>query len=156
MMTLRTRLGTAPDMPAAPRQGAFAGAELLLQEGAANVRGEGSRDSKSTHAEVELELKAIFGRNLSRRGGRKRRRPPAEMRAARGATAKTALRFKNASGSKTVALAGEKRRTIVDIAFQDDAKAKFDGMAPEPGKGRVVLVNGATKNVVIMGAATAK
>ena len=43
--------------------------------------------------------------------------------------------------------AGE--RTNLVIESRDDAKAKRDGMLPEPGKGRIVMANGHTKPIVI-------
>ena len=50
----------------------------------------------------------------------------------------------------SVNIAGNQDLSTVDVLLLDDAKAKADGMLPEPGKGRIVLVNGHTQEVVIM------
>ena len=150
IMTPDTTLGSVPaPAPVAARQSPFAGSELLLPEGCGNVTSEGTQYTKSTHAEVSLDSAAIaafYRRELLAQGWKEE----TNVAAATDALAPLSLRFKQAAATMSVNIAGNQDLSTVDVLLLDDAKAKADGMLPEPGKGRIVLVNGHTQEVVIM------
>jgi hypothetical protein len=149
VITPDTTLGGAPTQAAiAPRQSPFANSELLLPEGCGNISSEGTQYSKSTHAKVGLDpaaIAAFYRRELLAKGWREE-----SVAATATAASPLALRFKQAAASMSVKIEGDRDRSVVDVLLLDDAKAKADGMLPEPGKGRIVLVNGHTQDVVIM------
>lgn len=150
IMTPDTTLGSVPaPAPVAARQSPFAGSELLLPEGCGNVTSEGTQYTKSTHAEVSLDpaaIAAFYRRELLAQGWKEE----TNAAAAADASAPLSLRFKQAAATMSVNIAGNQDLSTVDVLLLDDAKAKADGMLPEPGKGRIVLVNGHTQEVVIM------
>jgi len=150
VITPDTSLGAVPPpAPVTARQSPFANSELLLPEGCGNVSSEGTQYSKSTHAEVGLDpaaIAAFYRRELLAKGW-KEESPAAASAPAAGPLA---LRFKQAAATMSVKIEGDQDRSVVDVLLLDDAKAKADGMLPEPGKGRIVLVNGHTQDVVIM------
>jgi hypothetical protein len=154
VITPDTSLGGAPTQAAiAPRQSPFANSELLLPEGCGNVSSEGTQYCKSTHAEVGLDpaaIAAFYRKELIATGWSEEVVAPAGQEAAGKASSPMLLRFKQAAGAMTVKIEGDQQRSIVDVIFLNDAKAKQDGMLPEPGKGRIVLVNGHSQDVVIM------
>ena len=149
IITPNTTLGaTPPPAPVSARQSPFANSELLLPEGCGNVSSEGTQYCKSTHAEVGLDpaaIAAFYRRELAAKGWQ-------EESAATTATAAgpLTLRFKQAAATMSIKIDGDQDRSVVDVLLLDDAKAKADGMLPEPGKGRIVLVNGHAQDVVIM------
>ena len=151
IITPNTTLGATPP-PAlrfAREQSPFANSELLLPEGCGNVSSEGTQYCKSTHAEVGLDpaaIAAFYRRELPAKGWKEESAAAATTPAASPLT----LRFKQAAASMSVKIDGDQDRSVVDVLLLDDAKAKADGMLPEPGKGRIVLVNGHTQDVVIM------
>jgi len=150
IMTPDTTLGSVPTpTPVAARQSPFAGSELLLPEGCGNVTSEGTQYTKSTHAEVSLDpaaIAAFYRRELLGKGWKEE----TNGAPATDASAPLSLRFKQAAATMAVNIAGNQDLSTVDVLLLDDAKAKADGMLPEPGKGRIVLVNGHTQEVVIM------
>lgn len=147
VLTPHTTLGGAADRPAPARPSASPDAELLLPEGADNARSEGSKYSKTMQADVDLPLPAVaafYRQELAAQGWQ-------EEKSATGNTASSAnLRFKKSGGTMVVKLAGDGDRTTVNVASLDEAKAKRDGILPEPGKGRLVMVNAHTQDVVVM------
>lgn len=150
IITPNTTLGATP-APAlvSARQSPFANSELLLPEGCGNVSSEGTQYTKSTHAEVALDpaaIAAFYRRELPAKGWKEESAPAATAPAATPLT----LRFKQAAATMSVKIDGAQDRSVVDVLLLDDAKAKADGMLPEPGKGRIVLINGHTQDVVIM------
>ena len=149
VITPDTSLGaTPPPASVAARQSPFANSELLLPEGCGNVSSEGTQYSKSTHAEVGLDpaaIAAFYRRELLAKGWQEE-----AGAAATPASGPMTLRFKQAAATMSVKIAGNQELSVVDVLLLDDGKAKADGMLPEPGKGRIVLVNGHTQDVVIM------
>jgi hypothetical protein len=150
IMTPDTTLGSVPaPAPIAVRQSPFAGSELLLPEGCGNVTSEGTQYTKSTHAEVSLDpaaIAAFYRRELLAQGWKEE----TNGAAATDASAPLSLRFKQPAATMSVNIAGNQDLSTVDVLLLDDAKAKADGMLPGRGKGRIVLVNGHTQEVVIM------
>ncbi|BBO32318.1 hypothetical protein PLANPX_1930 [Lacipirellula parvula] len=149
VITPETTLDAVPAAaPIAARQAPFAGSELLLPEGCGNVRSEGTQYTKSTHAEVSLEptaIAAFYRRELLAKGWKE----------ATGATKAEpskplTLQFKQNAATMSVRIDGDQDLSTVDVLLLDDAKAKADGMLPEPGKGRIVLVNGDSREAVVM------
>ena len=58
------------------------------------------------------------------------------------------LKFSNAFGTMTVRLRPSGRGTGITIVKRDQQKAKQDGVLPEPGKGRLILANAHSLQVV--------
>lgn len=150
IITPDTTLGaTPPPAPVSARQSPFANSELLLPEGCGNVSSEGTQYCKSTHAEVALgsaAIAAFYRRELLAKGWKEESAVAATAPAAGPLT----LRFKQAAATMSITIDGNQDRSVVDVLLLDDAKAKADGMLPEQGKGRIVLINGHTQDVVIM------
>jgi hypothetical protein len=132
-------------MPAVARRSALP-VELLLPEGAGMFAAKGrltasqrTRNRSGVEAVVSFIGGVVEGWTEGRPPGRKRG----------GAAAKMTLRFKNASGSMTVALRASSSERLWTLPFR---------MTPRPSKTgccgtwqeRIVLVHGATKNIVIM------
>lgn len=160
VITPDTRLGGAPARESlTARKPKFPDSELLLPEGAGDVFSEGTKYCKSTRAAVDTELKAVaefFRKELTAQGWKEVQDAAGQEtgdgaagEGAAGEGAKSTLVFKKPGGVMTVKLAAEEQRTRLDITFQDDAKAKKDGILPEPGKARLVMVNGHTRDAAI-------
>ena len=148
VMTPNTKLGGVAEQPeVTAKQSPFAeSSELLLPEGAGNARSEGSQYSKSTRAEVDLDVKTVaefYQRELAAQGWKQ------EEDAAGDATASTTLVFKKTGAVMTVELTRTADQTSLHITLLDDAKAKQDGMLPEAGKGRLVMINSHSRAIVI-------
>lgn len=149
ILTPTTQLGAGQVEDAiTPRKSPFPDADdLLLPASAGNVQGGGSRYSKSTHAVTDDPLPALvkfYRQELAAQGWKE---SGAKSVAANAQSA--TLSFTKAGAKLTVALTREGDQTRLDVSSTDDGKAKEDGVLPEPGKGRLVLANASTENIVI-------
>ena len=148
VLTPNTKLGEAVEQPKIrAKQSPFAeSSELLLPEGAGNARSEGSQYTKSTRAEVDLDVKTLedfYRQELTSQGW-------GEVEVAAGdASENTPLVFKKTGEVMTVAFTRRAERTSLRITLLDDAKAQQDGILPEAGKGRLVMSNSHSRAVVI-------
>jgi len=148
VLTPNTRLGGAAAQPQVTRrESPFPGSELLLPDEVGNVQSEGSRYRKSTHAEIALEVPAIVSFYRTELAAQRWKEDETSRVGQAGDQAM--LVFRNSTGKMTVKLQSQGQRTVIDVTFQDDAQAKRDGLLPEPGKARIVMANGHTRDVVI-------
>lgn len=149
VLTPNTRLGggAAAEPAVSARQAPFADSELLLPEGAANAQSSGSQYTTTSQAEVDLSLKAVaefYRRELTAQGYK-------EARATAGDTASdVTLIFEKPDGTLSVHLTGGQEHTKLHVTLLNDAQAKRDGILPEPGKGRLVMVNGHSETIVVL------
>lgn len=145
IITPNTRLGGAPAQPAVTaRQSPFPDTEPLLPDGAGNIQGEGSKYCKTTRAEVDLPLAAVAAFYRQELAAQDWKEQPADA-----AEAKATMLFQKTGASLTVTLAGEGEHTTIRVVSNNEAKAKQDGMLPEPGKGRLVMANAHDQAVTI-------
>ncbi len=58
--------------------------------------------------------------------------------------------LRKAGRTTSVKIDGDQDRSVVVVLLLDGAKAETDRMLSEPGKGRIVLINGHTQDAVIV------
>jgi hypothetical protein len=150
ILTPNTQLGgAAAEEEITARESAFPGSDsdLLLPSDASNVNGGGSRYSRSTHAVSDaaiVPLVKFYRKELAAQGWKE---SGAKNVAANAGNA--TLKFAKEGAKLTVAMTRNGEQTTLDVSSSDDARAKEDGVLPEPGKGRIVLANASTENIVI-------
>ncbi|MBI3469280.1 MAG: hypothetical protein HY000_40265 [Planctomycetes bacterium] len=150
VLTPNTRLGgAAGPTGVSRRESPVPGSELLLPEGASDVRSEGTRYRKSTHAAVDMELQPVADFYRQELAAQQWKEDQAARVAGDGTVPRATLLFRGAAGKMTVNLQREGERTVIDLTSTDDARARSDGVLPEPGKARLVMGNAHSRDVVI-------
>lgn len=148
IMTPDTRLGgPAPATELTVREAPFGNSELPLPEGASDVSSEGTRYNKTTHAAIDAAMPAVaafYRAELTKQGWKEQK-----VAAGNGPNT-TKLQFSKAGALLAVTLGANGERTTIDIVSNDDAKAKQDGVLPEPGKARLMLANGGEQPIEIL------
>jgi hypothetical protein len=133
IVTPRTRITGPGDPIAKSDSSALANAPVPFPDGVENASSEGSKFRKTYKAVIRkplAEVSAFYRQELAAKGWKL---PDSNSGGA--------MRMKNDKTEVAVTLRPQGSKTVVEVFTRDLALAKQEGIAPEPGKGRLVLGN---------------
>jgi hypothetical protein len=153
ILTPNTRIdGASAAQAVTTRQSSLPNSHLLLPEGSNDILSEGSRYLKTTSAEVDLELPAIvdfYRTALAAQNWQEDQAARVGLAAGDASATDATLAFKGPAETMTIQIRREGEKSHIEVASRNEARARQDGMLPEPGKARLVMGNAHSRNVVI-------